>query len=201
MPVPWLRILDALIGVTDLARSRKMKSLAAPDAGADTGSRLPAGIEGRLAGVVVAALKEAFDRDTRRLELEREQLEAERRRAERALQLEMRRQAVDREIGRLRAIAAVAVAMWLGSLVFAARVLGAGVGARVALACGWLLLLGAIGASFTAQASASRSVSLDAADGWTMRAWTDRTDSGAAGALALWLTIAGLALVAVAVLL
>ena len=38
----------------------------------------PAGLEARLAGVVVAALKEAFDRDTRRLELEREQLDAER---------------------------------------------------------------------------------------------------------------------------
>ena len=36
-----------------------------------------------MAGVLVAALKEAFDRDSARLELERIQIEAERRRAER----------------------------------------------------------------------------------------------------------------------
>ena len=82
------------------------------------------GLEARLAGVVVAALKEAFDRDTRRLELEREQLEAERERAERALRLELQRQAGDREIGRLRLLAGVAVASWLGTLFFSARLLG-----------------------------------------------------------------------------
>src|SRR6185436_9870926 len=72
-------------------------------------------LEARLAGVVVAALKEAFDRDNRRLDLEREQAQAERLRAERALRLELARQAVDREIGRLRLTAGVAVACWLGA--------------------------------------------------------------------------------------
>ena len=81
--------------------------------------RAPGGLEARLAGVVVAALKEAFDRDTRRLELEREQLDAERERAERALRLELQRQAADREIGRLRLLAGVAVAGWLGTLLLA----------------------------------------------------------------------------------
>ena len=52
--------------------------------------------------MVVAALKEAFDRDHARLELERGQLEEERRRAAAALQAELRRQAIDRELGRLR---------------------------------------------------------------------------------------------------
>ena len=42
---------------------------------------MPGALEARLAGVVVAALKEAFDRDSRRLELERDQLAAERLRA------------------------------------------------------------------------------------------------------------------------
>src|SRR5262249_57338537 len=129
---PWLRILDAVSGVTDLARSRRIRSLTASrEPNEEAGSRLPTGIETRLAGVVVAALKEAFDRDTRRLELEREQLEAERRRAERALQLELIRQAGDREIGRLRLVAGVAVASWIGTLFFSARLAGGPLAARL----------------------------------------------------------------------
>src|SRR5437899_7869057 len=103
MPVPWLQLIDAALGVANFARGRKTAALAeAPHHQLDTTGRVPAGIEARLAGVVVAALKEAFDRDTRRLELEREQAAAERARAERVLRLELHRQAGDREIGRLR---------------------------------------------------------------------------------------------------
>jgi hypothetical protein len=90
MPFPWLQVLDAVIGVTDLARSRKIRKMSRESA--DQPQQLEAGgrpglggLEARLAGVVVAALKEAFERDTHRLELERDQLEAERLRAERAL--------------------------------------------------------------------------------------------------------------------
>lgn len=189
MAVPWLRILDAVIGVTDLARSRKMRSLAnAPDAGGEVAAaRLPTGLETRLAGVVVAALKEAFDRDTRRLELEREQLEAERRRAERALQLELLRQSAEREIGRLRAIAAIAIVTWLASLFVAVRAVGAA--PKVTIGIGWLLLVGGIAASFSGQTAVSESVAREA------------PPSSDAGAVALWLTVLGLALVAVSVLL
>ena len=142
MGVPWLRIFDMLIGVTDVARSSRSRP--APE-GAETqqlapGSRALGHLETRLAGVVVAALKEAFDRDTRRLELEREQVEAERARAERALRLELLRQAGEREIGRLRLIAGVAVASWLGTLFFSTRVIGGGAGPKAAIGCGWLLL-------------------------------------------------------------
>src|SRR5262249_11167046 len=171
---PWLRILDAVIGVTDLARSRRIRSLTASrEPNEEAGSRLPTGIETRLAGVVVAALKEAFDRDTRRLELEREQLEAGRRRAEHALRLGLVRQAAEREIGRLRAIAGIAVVTWLGSLFLAAR--AADTAARVTVGIGWLFLLGAIVASFSGQASASDSVS------------RERSPSSDAGIVALWL--------------
>ena len=62
-------------------------------------------IEAKLTGVVVAALKEAFDRDHARLELERAQLDEQRRRAEEALRNELRRQAAEREVARLRLIA------------------------------------------------------------------------------------------------
>src|SRR5437660_12672222 len=135
MAVPWLRILDTLIGVTDLARSRRMRSMASENETlqqADPGRAL-GGLETRLAGVVVAALKEAFDRDTRRLELEREQLEAERARVEQGLRLELLRQAGEREIGRLRLVAAIAVASWLGTLLLSTRLMGAGVAAKVAV--------------------------------------------------------------------
>src|SRR5712671_350831 len=134
MPVPWLQILDAVIGVTDLARSRKIRRMAdAPEQQLETAGRAPASLETRLASVVVAALKEAFDRDTRRLELEREQVAAEREREERALRLELQRQAGDREIGRLRLLAGVAVVSWLGTLLLASRLVGASGGARLAL--------------------------------------------------------------------
>src|SRR4029077_5606552 len=157
-----------------------------------------------LAGVVVVALKEAFDRDTRRLELEREQLAAERERAERALRLAVERQAVDREIGRLRLLAGVAFASWIGTLFFSARVVGGSVGARTALGGGWLLLLFAIAASFSAQSRVAAALLML---GSRLRSDSDEAgdrggaiSSGVAGALALWLIVGGLALVGVAML-
>ena len=69
MAVPWMRILDTVIGVTDLAWSRRggrRQDTEDDRALAVNGgnSRAFANLEARLAGVVVAALKEAFDRDT-----------------------------------------------------------------------------------------------------------------------------------------
>src|SRR5205807_9360025 len=149
-------------------------------------------LETRLAGVVVAALREAFDRDTRRLELEREQIAAERERAERALRLELQRQAIDREVGRLRLVAGVAVASWLGTLFFAARLTAAGAGARIALGVGWALLLGALAAAFAGQSGIAATV--------------DRPDTGIvrgrslpAAAIAPWLIVAGPAVIGFAV--
>jgi hypothetical protein len=192
MPVPWLGIIDAVIGVTALARGRK--SAASSDQLIER--RSFGSLETRLASVVVAALKEAFDRDTRRLELEREQIAAEREREERALRLELQRQAGDREIGRLRLLAGVAVVSWLGTLLLASRLVGAGGGARLALGVGWLLLLAAIAASFSAQSRVAAALTrVD--DG---AAWSGTITSGASGALALWLSVCGLALVALAVL-
>jgi hypothetical protein len=201
MPLPWLRILDMVIGVTDLARSRKMAQLGRADD--DPQEQLEAGrggplgnLETRLAGVVVAALKEAFDRDSKRLDLEKAQLDAERERAERALNLELLRQAGDREIGRLRLLGGVAVATWIGTLFFSARLIGGAMGARVAIGGGWLLLLGAIAMSFVAQSHVA--ASLDRAGSISDR--RDAISSGVAGGLALWLIVLGLALVGLAVL-
>src|SRR5207247_10063193 len=127
MAVPWLRILRAVIGVSDIALSpARGRAGGEEDERLVPGTRALGHLEIRLAGVVVAALKEAFDRDSRRLELEREQLEAERARVEQGLRLELLRQAGEREIGRLRLVAAIAVASWLGTLLLSTRLMGAG---------------------------------------------------------------------------
>src|SRR5687768_7152438 len=85
---------------------------------------LPAHLEAPLTNVVVAALKEAFNRDHARLELERAQLEEQRRRAEDAMRAELRRQAADREVGRLRLLAATALVGWLGAVLLLVARLG-----------------------------------------------------------------------------
>jgi hypothetical protein len=148
-------------------------------------------LESRLTNVVVAALKEAFDRDHARLELERAQLAEERRRAEQALRQELRRQAADREIARLRLLAGVSLAGWLASVaMFAGGLAGSTTLARVLLAAGWLMLLAALGAAFSAQSRVSGAV----AEG-------DQPVTTAAAHASVWLLIAGLGVSAFSLLL
>ena len=77
MAVPWLRLIDAALGIHDLVRLRRARP---SDEGEVESRQLmqPPGLQGlesRLAGVVVAALKETFDRDSKRLELERQRID------------------------------------------------------------------------------------------------------------------------------
>ena len=185
-----VRAYDALMGLRDAARRFKDSAAGAkPETSlSPTAAQGLAGqIESRLTNVVVAALKEAFDRDHARLELERVQIEEHQRRAEEALRLELRRQTVDREIGRLRLLAGTALIGWIASIaVLLAH--QASVPSRLVLGAGWLLLLGALGAAFTAQGR----VNADQTGNH------QRTD---AGALPLWLLIAGLAATAISLLL
>jgi hypothetical protein len=197
MPVPWLQLIDAAMGVANFARGRKGPPQDDLAQQVQPGSAAATGIEARLAGVVVAALREAFDRDSHRLELEREQLAAERQRAERAMRLELQRHAVDREIGRLRLLAGLAVTAWFATLLLSTRLIAGGVAARVSLGVGWLFLLGATAASFVAQSHAAA-----AGDALALAA-EPRAGGGetsAAGASALWLLLCGLVLVGVAAL-
>lgn len=193
-----MRIIDAVLGVTDMAMSRRATRAADPTddraIATGAGSHAIGALETRLAGVVVAALKEAFDRDSRRLDLERERAEADRLQAERALRLEWLRQATDREIGRLRVIAGTAVATWLGTLFLASRVIGGSMWARVLLGVGWALLLGALGAAFSGQSRIIRAVERSSPDR------DERLDAGLAAAASPWLIIVGLALVAASVI-
>ena len=191
------RAVDALIAFRDAARRFKGGNASPPPEplgfpATAQAQGLAGQIEARLTNVVVAALKEAFDRDHARLELERGQLEEERRRAAAALQAELRRLAIDRELSRLRLLAGAAMVGWIASVaVLAGGLAGSTTVAKSVLAGGWLLLLGALGAAFMAQGKIGASQAAD----------FQKVDAGAAGVMALWLLIAGLAATAVSLLL
>lgn len=185
--VHLFRAYDAVIALRDAARKFKTPSAGAPPETSLTQTAAAQGLAGqietRLTNVVVAALKEAFDRDHARLELERAQIDEERRRAEEALRLELRRQAVDREVARLRLLAGTALVGWIASIA-ALFVHPSGVPSRIVLGLGWLLLLGALGAAFNAQG----------------RVNADKAQNVDVAALPLWLMIAGFAATAVSLL-
>jgi hypothetical protein len=191
-----MRVLNSVLGLSEVVRLVKGRGDGSEQDQLMTGGRGLASIEARLAGVVVAALKEAFDRDHQRLELERQQMDGELRRAERALRLELLRQAGDREIGRLRLLAGVAVVSWLGTLFFATRLIGGAPSSRVLLGIGWLLLLAALGAAFSAQTTIGRALG-----GVNENVNPAAVMSSSAGAMAPWLLVAGLAAIGFGVLL
>ena len=187
------KAVDAMIAFRDAAKRFKGPAHAAPSDTALSQSAAAQGLAGqietRLTSVVVAALKEAFDRDHARLELERAQLEEERRRAEEALRLELRRQTVDRELSRLRLLGGTALVGWIASVVgFAVHAGAASVAARVVMGGGWMLLLAALATAFTAQGRVGGRV-------------FDKNQSIESSATSLWLLIAGLGVTAISLLL
>ena len=192
-----LKAFDTVVALGDMARRMTAPppraGTRAPDPGELTQSPgLTGQLEARLTSVVVAALKEAFDRDHARLELERAQMEEQRRRAEDALRFEMRRQAIDREVGRLRLLAGAALVGWAASMiVLVIRIGEMALASRLVLAGGWLLLLGSIVAAFTAQSRIGGEG--NGPDG--------SRDASALATGALWLLSAGLAVSGISVLL
>jgi len=197
MSVPWLRIIGGLLGLGEAVHAVRGRS--EPEAGrmgqlARTVRGL-AGIEMRLVGAVVAALKEAFARDHERLELERAQIEEQQRRAERALRLELLRQTGDREMGRLRLLAGVALVSWLSTLLLA-RGAAAAFWPRLVFGLGWLLLLAALTTALIAQSRVARAAAeLD--DRFMI---DDVVEAGSLAAAAPWLIVGGLAAIGAAVL-
>jgi hypothetical protein len=188
------RAFDAAMALREAAK-RIRGEPAASESGLTTlpppGSAIVGQIETRLTNVVVAALKEAFDRDHARLELERAQLDEQRRRADEAMRAELRRQAADRELARLRLIGAAALIGWIASVILVvARLSAMSMVARGLSAAGWLLLLGALGAAFAAQGRLGNAVTDPSAP----------VRSGTGGVATLWMMIAGLAVSAIAML-
>ena len=190
----FFKAFDTMMAFRDIAK--RMTGSAPPSAErglsqTTVGSALGGQIEARLTNVVVAALKEAFDRDHARLEIERAQLDEQRRRAEEAMRLELRRQSADRELTRLRMLAATALIGWVASvIVLVARLGAASIASRAVLAAGWLLLLGALAAAFTAQRRVGVEVALS----------TQPIDAGPAATAAQWLLVFGLAVSAASLL-
>lgn len=189
-----VKAFDAVISFHDA--TRRVRGDPPPErttiaATAATSGGLAGQLEARLTGVVVAALKEAFDRDRARLELERTHLEEQRRRAEEAMRMELSRQAADRELGRLRLLAGAALVGWIASVVvLLVRIATMTTVARAVVIVSWVLLLGALGAAFSAQSRVGPS----AAD-------SDAKHVGRAGAIATWMLIAGLGVSGLSVLL
>lgn len=190
----FFKAFEAAMALREVA---KRFSAATPPSDPSNGPPVPPAMQGlagqlesRLTNVVVAALKEAFDRDHARLELERAQLDEERRRAEQALRQELRRQAVERELSRLRLLAGASLVGWIASVaIIATGLAGATTIARVMLAIGWVLLLGALAAAFGAQGRVGGSMP----EG-------DRSFTTPAAQASLWLLISGLAVSAFSLL-
>ena len=183
----WAAIFDTVGGLAKVVR-RVGQGAVEGLAGTQSGLGDPGQMEARLAGVVVAALKEVFDRDSVRLEMERAQIDAERRRAEELLRAEVRRQAADRVLGQLRLIAVMAVSLWALSAVLGVWMPGMREGVpRVLLGAGWVFALGALGSAFVGW----QQVSVRLAD--TSGAGAAILDH-AATVYAPWLLIAAMAL-------
>jgi hypothetical protein len=146
----WMRVLDTVSGLVQMTgRFRR----GAEDPGGDlaAGGGPLGQLETRLAGVVVAALKEAFDRDRARMDLERAHMDSERQRAEEALRAELRRQAAERALGQLRVIAIMAIAIWMLSAALLVWLPGLGsLTPKVLMGSGWALSIAALGCAFSA---------------------------------------------------
>ena len=183
----WATALDTAGTLVRAARKMgkgAMDSLADDQPGTPTRGAIEAG----LAGVVVSALKEAFNRDNLRLEMEQAQIEAERKRAEALLRVELRRQAAERMLGQLRLIAVIAVATWAVSAILGAVMPGMRDALpRVLLAGGWIFALGSLGAAFAGW----QYVSLQSAD----TSPSADTLTHASTTYAPWLLMAALALI------
>lgn len=155
----WLRAVETLGDLVDIGRKfRQASSGGGPGrTGTDMARATESGalsqMETRLTGVLVAALKEAFDRDRARMDLEREHVEAERRRADEALRLEVARHQSERDFAERRLTLVATLALWITSAALAAWLPGmAQTAARVALGLGWAALIGAIAIAFGGRA-------------------------------------------------
>jgi hypothetical protein len=189
----WMRIIDTVGGLAQM--TGRLRPRATPDSSLSPSSEaIPGGLETRLAGVVVAALREAFDRDRVRMDLERAQIESERRRAEEALSAELRRQTAERALWQLRLIGIMAISGWMLSAALATWLPGMrDTLPRSLLGAGWLLAFGALGCAF----AGSREIFASTAASSSPEAVTSRT--GAANA-APWVLLAALGAIAASLL-
>lgn len=67
MPFPWLRVLNAVLGVAEVVSKVTRGGAVGSSRAAGTMQLADAPVEAKLAGAAVAALREAFHRDDQRL--------------------------------------------------------------------------------------------------------------------------------------
>lgn len=199
MAFPWLRVLNAALGLTEFVGSLNRGGTsgargAVRAAGAMERPDMP--IETKLAGAAVAALKETFDRDHQRIALDREQRDADRKRAERLLRLDLARQAGDRELTHLRWLGTLALASWMSTIILVVVASEWGVGVRVVLGIGWGCLLAALATAFVAQSRLVQELGRGPERGEMPALPSNATATTAA----TWLLVSGLGIVAVAAL-
>ena len=190
----WLRLIGMAADVAEwTGRLRKPPA----ETGLAPGGGPLGQLETRLAGVVVAALKEAFDRDKARMDLERAHLDAERERAEQALRAELRRQAADLALDRIRTTAIMAIGVWMLSAALAVWMPGMRTGGtRVVLGGGWACALASLGCAFAGWQRIASWLAGESAGGAARE-----SHPGGAELAAPWLLVAAVAFVGVALLL
>jgi hypothetical protein len=192
MPIPWLRLLDIALGVTNLAQSR----IARVEEEAEHAAGASAPHDPGLAGVLASALHEVFERDARRMQMQRERFEADRLRAERALRVELLARAADREAGRLRLLAGCALVSWIATVIAIVWLNSDSLAVRVLIGSAMLLQLASFASALLVHTTLSDPLEVLATiDDMTRRKGMTGLD------VALWLLIAGLVLVGVAVIL
>jgi len=184
------KVFDTVMSVVDATKEAPSKQPPPGDHQTPAPTTFAEQIEVRLTNVVVAALKEAFDRDHARLELERSHLEEQRRRAEETARIELRRQAADRELGRLRLLAAAGLIGWIAPMLLLVIRVGTSGASRAALITASVLSLCSLAAAFAAQAR----IGANAID-------KDRPLNTPASTVSLCVLIAALALAAFSLLL
>lgn len=188
MPIPWLRLLDMVLGVTNLAQGRVARADEEPEE-----SGAPAHHDTGLAAVLAAGLREVFERDARRMQMLREKAEADRQRAERALRVELLTRAADREASRLRLLAGCALASWIGTVIAIVWLNSDSLATRLLFGSSMLLQLASFASALLVHTTLSDPLEVLAiTDDLTRRKGITGLD------VALWLLIAGLALAGIA---
>ena len=145
--VTWLRALNAVGTVAEA--TRLFRGAGQPTDPTLTASEGAGGtLETRLANVVVAALREAFDRDRERFDLERDLHEAEAARRAEALRFEWLRQTATHALTQTRYLAVLSVVVWVASAIAAGWLSPLGPAAKSFIGIGWTGLSIAIAAAF-----------------------------------------------------
>ena len=144
----WAAALDTA-GTLVRAASRMGKGAMESLADDQPGTPSRGALEARLAGVVVAALKEAFDRDSARLEMERPRSRPNGGGPKSCCASSSAARRRNGMLAQLRLIAVIAVGTWAVSAILGAVMPGMRDALpRALLAAGWVFALGSLGIAF-----------------------------------------------------